>query len=145
MVIKSFFILLIATTTLLLCSNCSSNKGHSEKAPSFITSEANYVEIIAGEKDKAKILKLSFTVSELQENSTIDSVYFRETKSKVSIDANNDMLLITCELSSNLKSDLPSGFENLNKDEAYVFYTINKKHYFYKLINIIEKERIYLP
>ena len=135
----------MTATTLLLCSNCASNKGHSEKAPYFIISEANYVEIIPGEKDKAKVVKLSFSVSDLQENSTIDSVYFREMTSEVSIESNNDILLITSELSSDSNSDLSSDFEKLNKNEAYVFYTVNKKHYFYKLVDIIEKERIYLP
>jgi len=144
MVIKAINILLIITSFLVITS-CSSNISHSEKEATFIISSASSVRIIPGEKERAIEIKLSFFVSEIRKNTQIDSVYFRNAYVPVIIEGTNDKLLIICTIKDSDKMFLTSDAVKLKNDEAFVYYTINRKSNFHKLENIVEKEAIYLP
>jgi hypothetical protein len=142
---KKYNSILFLFVILFSTSLCSSSKELSDKSIDSMDKDVTYVKIFPGQQDGIVRIKLEFSLFSDNDGVVIDSVYFRNEYSTVDLKHFNNYIMYNAIFRGKSHSELPNKLKNIQSNEAYVFYRIDKRNFFYKLENIIEKESIYLP
>ena len=111
----------------------------------FVIQEVYYQKNIPGIEGQSSYYELSFTVTSLQPNVSIDSVFFKGTKTVLSKWQGKDKIIFSAKI--NEKSIKKHTYLNttLKQNEALLIgCELNNKQYFL-IDSIIQKADIYLP
>lgn len=130
---------------LVFFVKCKTTKIVKDENPVFNITEASFNKMVPGEKDQEIKVKLTIFMDKLNESILFDSILFKGNSIKLNNRNIKEKLFIAVELKETAVKENNYNSLDVKNNHALLFYTNNKKSYFYHLKEIQEKEDVYLP
>ena len=146
----------------VLFSNCNSSKNSNStlsisQNPPFIVGEAYSQKWMAGVQGGGSGTNIYFKIENIETGTSINEIYFRNKITKASLTTDNQYIgyyktkenrdvIMDSDPKKEAKNIPPKSFPfNLAENEAVLSYVFKGKYYYFKVMNILEKEVLAYP